>query len=390
MMKKMTSSLIPPPGSSPLVSVQWAKEKLAASMAASATASSPAGTTSTRDAPTLVFVDATWYLPNSPFACPFAAESAKSLYQNFNRIVPNSAFLDLDECADEKSELPHMMPSRDVFENYMRSLNISTEDSIVCYDRHGLFSAARAWYMLRFFGHRNTFVLDGGLPEWVEAGGDVAEGSVAGTTARTTGTTVAKPVEEYTTVGGTTSSAEQTNAEKENKSVASLADIQEITSCTTDEQERTSLQDTTTILDARPAGRFTGEAAEPRAGMRSGHIPNSTNVPFLELLDVRDHEEATTTSTKDGLKMISSAPTKRTKLKSPGELKKIFNTKNVDVEKPFVVTCGSGMTACIVALAAEVVCAHEGKAKPTVSLFDGSWLEYEKSGLPVATSTSNS
>ncbi len=170
-----------------------------------------------------------------------------------------------------------------------------------------------------------------------------------------------------------------------------MADIQEITSCSADEKRKTTaLPATTTILDARPAGRFTGEAAEPRAGMRSGHIPNSTNVPFLELLDVRDHhEEATTNYTKDGLK-ISSAPTKRTKLKSPGELKKIFDLKNVNLEKPFVVTCGSGMTACIVALAAEVVCAHEGKAKPTVSLFDGSWLEYEKSGLPVATSTSNS
>ena len=230
----------------------------------------------------------------------------------------NQDFSDLD------SDMPHTMPGAEHFEHAAQALGINQQSQIVIYDDLGLFSAARAWYMFRAMGHKNVAVLDGGLPYWLSLN---------------------KPV---TSVGadGNTDGLAKGDA-KSNVKGDFVANAQENYFCDWREVEQEIDKQQEVILDARANDRFRGVVTEPRAGVRSGHIPSSKNLPFGELFDVSNH----------GL------------FKSADELTKIFQQLNT-ANKPMVMSCGSGVTACILALAADI------SGLEHVRVYDGSWSEW--------------
>jgi thiosulfate/3-mercaptopyruvate sulfurtransferase len=192
------------------------------------------------DAPDTRVVDATWFMPADP-------RSAKAMYAE--RRIPRAVFFDIDDIADTESGLPHMLPAPEVFAARMRRLGIGDGSRIVVYDNHGVFSAARVWWTFRAMGHEEVYVLDGGFPAWVAAGFPVEEGSPA------------QRGERHFTV--------QYRADL----VRDIADM------------RRTLEAGAPIFDARPAPRFRGEAPEPRAGLKGGHMPGATNVPSSSLVN---------------------------------------------------------------------------------------------------------
>lgn len=251
--------------------------------------------------PDVHIVDASWYLPTDP-RNPF--------YEYGHQHIEGAHFFDIDEISDKSSKLPHMMPNAKQFAAAVGAMGISDKDTVVVYDSEGLFSAARVWWMFRAMGHENVFVLDGGLPKWKSEGHLVTS--------------------KETPPGIGNYSA------KLNPSYF----------CSVEEIKTASQSNLVEIADARAPGRFRGETAEPRAGLRAGHIPNSKNVFFKELL------------TKSG------------EMKSPNELVAIFVENGVDLNQPIITTCGSGITAAVLSLALAVI-GHKNN-----SLYDGSWTEY--------------
>lgn len=217
------------------------------------------------------------------------------------------------------ADLPHTLPSPRHFAQYAGSMGISSRDTVIVYDGPGFFSAPRVWWMFRVMGVENVYLLDGGLDGWKEAG---------------------RPV-----------TAEQTKTagclfevDFDNKRVAGLEDMRHIVE--TGEAQ---------IADARSPGRFTGVEPEPRPGMRSGHMPGAKNLPFLNLVE-NGH------------------------LRPPEELKRVFAEAGIDLQRPVVTSCGSGVTAAVITLALETVGHTDNR------LYDGSWSEW--GGLqdtPVAT-----
>jgi thiosulfate/3-mercaptopyruvate sulfurtransferase len=223
-------------------------------------------------------------------------------------------FFDIDEIADSGNPLPHMLPSPQKFSSRVRKLGLGDGLRLVIYDQRGLFSAPRAWWTFRYYGHRDVAVLDGGLPKWLNEGRRTAEGP-------------AHPEERHFTA---------------RMDSFMLRDKEQILANLTDGGEQ--------IVDARARGRFEGSEPEPRDGLRSGRIPGSLNLPFTELLD-------TTTQT----------------LRDKDSLRGRFEAAGVDMRKPVVTTCGSGITAAVLALGLHLA-GHRD-----VSLYDGSWAEW---GLP--------
>ena len=203
--------------------------------------------------------------------------------------IPEAVFFDIDAISDKSSGLPHMAPSPQRFAAAVGTMGITNDDTVVVYDRQGLFSAARVWWTFRLMGHRDVRILRGGLPAWCEAGFSV-----------TAAVTVVTPTV-YTPV---------LQAEK-------IIDLKEL---------REVLGTQTVVLDARPAARFAGAAPEPRSGLRNGHMPGSRSLPFGELI-------------RDGA------------LKPADELRAILDGKGADGQAPVVTTCGSGVTAAIISLA---------------------------------------
>lgn len=232
--------------------------------------------------------------------------------------IPNSLFFDIEHSfSDNQSTLPHSMLDEEAFGNAVKSLGINANDTIVIYDRWGVYSSPRAWWMFRAMGHQNTYVLDGGLIAWKEA--------------------------DLPTVKRHRFPSEKGNfMANENKNWIE-----------TKESLLQKLGDSSiTLNDARSSGRFNGTSPEPRAGMRSGHIPSSTNIPFDNILN-------------------------GAYLKDSTQLKEIYRDK-VSSSKHNIFTCGSGITAAILALAAYKIGNHD------VAVYDGSWSEWgAESTLPI-------
>jgi thiosulfate/3-mercaptopyruvate sulfurtransferase len=243
---------------------------------------------------------------------PGQGRNARAEYEA--RHIPGAVFFDIDEIADEASKLPHMLPSPEKFSARMRKLGLGDGNRIVVYDAHGMMSAARVWWSFRVMGHKDVAVLDGGLPKWLAEGRPVED-------------TPPPPRERHF-------SARLNHTLVKDKSAVA----------------RNLKNRRFQLLDARSAGRFQGTEAEPWPGRRSGHVPGSRNLPYTELLD----------------------PTHKTFLPADALAAK-FETAGVDLKKPVVTSCGSGVTAAILALGLHLI-GHED-----VAVYDGSWAEW---GLP--------
>jgi thiosulfate/3-mercaptopyruvate sulfurtransferase len=222
--------------------------------------------------------------------------------------LPGAVFFDIEELSDHSTNLPHMLPSAEAFSRAMAELGVGDGMTIVVYEQEGVFSAPRAWWMLRVMGARDVHVLDGGLAAWVEAGLPVESGPVQRAEASFQAKLDADAVRSY-------------------------------------EQIQQTLGEGGQVVDARSAGRFAGTTPEPRAGLSSGHMPGSMSLPFTELVEGG-------------------------RLKDAEGLRDVFVAKGVDLRRPVVTTCGSGVTAAVLALGLEIAGANG------VGLYDGSWAEY--------------
>lgn len=263
---------------------------------------------------TLRVVDASWHMPA-------AKRDAQSEYANGH--IPGAVFFDIDKHS-APSELPHMLPEAEQFAAAAGALGISDQHVIVVYDTLGIFSAARVWWMFRHFGAAQVYVLDGGLPAWQDGGHEL----VAGESVVSSTTFTVRSTEEQRMM-------QVLSAQR----VLNLSNVPDAL-----------------IVDARAHARFTGEQKEPRAGLRSGHIPGSVSLPFTRLLK------------DDGT------------LLNVGALKLIFEDLGVKETTRIVTTCGSGVTAAVICLALH------SAGYERVALYDGSWSEWGAlEQLPVAT-----
>lgn len=231
--------------------------------------------------PNLRILDGSWYLPT---------ENRDPLAEYQVAHIQGAQFFDIDAISDKTSDLPHMIPTAEQFVKQVAELGISNDNHVVVYDSQGLFSAARVWWLFRYFGLNNITVLDGGLPKWTADG--------------------------YTTSDTPTpSETGHLSVTAQNHLVRNAAQVLNASTSATQ------------IIDARAPARFRGEAPEPRAGLRAGRIPSSKNVFFKALLN------------SDGT------------LKPDAELASVFKTQGVDLEQPIITSCGSGVTASILTLA---------------------------------------
>lgn len=251
--------------------------------------------------PDLRVLDASWYMPDS-------GRNPRAEYDAAH--IPGARFFDIDDISDHRSDLPHMAPPVEKFMSRMRAMGVGDGHQVVVYDGSGLFSAARVWWMFRLMGKFDVAVLDGGFPKWQ------AEG---------------RPIEDLPPVVRD----RHMTVQRQNQMVKDVTQVAAASKLLDYE-----------IIDARAPARFKGEVEEPRPGLRSGHIPNSKNVPFGTLLN------------EDGT------------MKSEADLRAVFETAGVDLSKPAITSCGSGVTAAIINLALERL------GRDNHALYDGSWSEW--------------
>lgn len=250
------------------------------------------------------------------FAHPSAAETPYQIYKR--KHIPGAGFFDIKEAADKSSDLPHMIPTPEVFEAYVSGLGIDNDDLVVVYGQSGIvMGPARVWWLFRLFGHDRVCLLNGGLHAWEDESLPLNN--------------EAPPPPEKTDY----------SAAFRPELVKNLSQVQ----AAVDGEEQ--------ILDARPRERFTGQAAEPRSGMRSGHIPGSQNLPCIDLINSNTG-----------------------KLKPKEEISAIFDGIGLDYSAPALISCGSGVTACVIALALF----HLGYKD--IPVYDGSWSEWGRESSP--------
>lgn len=261
------------------------------------------------DDPGLRILDASYYLPGQNRAP--ADEFAKGH-------LPGAQFFDIDAISDRNSELPHMLASAEAFARDVGRLGIDNDTCVVIYDSNPMFGSCRAWWMFRAFGHRKVMVLDGGLPKWIREGRPVSASPAYPAECRFT-------------------------AELDDTLVTRLDEMRRL------------VGGGGLVVDARPAERFSGQAPEPRPGLRRGHMPAARNLPYASLIDG-----------SSGCLLTRDALMER------------FADAGIDPAQRITISCGSGITACIVALGLWVVGARD------VSVYDGSWAEWGgRSDTPV-------
>lgn len=258
----------------------------------------------------LVLLDASWHMP-------MVNRDAKTEW--LNERLPNALFFDFDrEICDQNSDLPHMMPSEEHFQQAAQRLGINQNSVVVVYDSLGIFSSPRVWWMFKTMGFDNVAVLDGGMPAWKEKLLAIETGKQIKTPNR--GDFIAHYQSDL------------------------ICDANEVLSSLQDSQH--------TVIDARPTERFLGKVAEPRAGVRSGHMPNAKNLPSSEII-------------------------KDQKMQDAYQLALLFEAL-APKKKRMIFSCGSGVTACILALGATLA------GYQNLSVYDGSWSEWgSRDDLPV-------
>tara|TARA_B100001123_G_C15190197_1_gene979015 strand:- start:439 stop:1290 length:852 start_codon:yes stop_codon:yes gene_type:complete len=236
----------------------------------------------------------------------------RSPEKEFNNChIKKAKYFDIDKISNPDSSLPHMVPEEKQFEKMISNLGLSSSDHIICYAIDGIGTAPRVWWMFKLFGHNHVSVLNGGLRDWINAKGPV----------------------------------EQTSINKQNKKGNFVSKFQKQYITNFDEIKKVSENNSALILDARSALRFSGKVEEPRKGLKKGHIPNSINLPHELLVD-------------------------NGKMLDINKLKDIFNTKHFKHRKQIICTCGSGVSACTLGLALNLI------GQNNWSIYDGSWSEW--------------
>ena len=266
--------------------------------------------------PNIIFLDATFHLPNSD-------RNAKNEF--ISKHIPGSRFFDIDQISDKSSDLPHMLPSASDFSQMISSLGINNTDTVVMYDNSIFFSAARAWWMFKIFGHQKIKIIDGGLTAWLNEKGPTSNATIEITETYYKADKINYDL--YETLDGILKNL--------NFNIGNV------------------------IIDARGEDRFYGKVEEPRKGVRKGHIPNSINIPITSIINTDDNC-----------------------LKSKNAIKKTFYDLGItNNETQLVMTCGSGVTACGLAIAAQMI----GFKK--IKVYDGSWGEWgSNTKTPIETS----